>query len=78
MTTPNAATNTVNVTGQVEVVTVSSAMQIAKKTAKVTAVVAALATIGYFGYKFYQKGKVVVDVVTEGDAANAPAGEATN
>ena len=64
MNTIDTAANT-----QVDTVTVATAMAKLKKPALWVTALTAVATVGYFGYKFYQKGKVVVDVVTEGDAA---------
>ncbi|QXO10229.1 hypothetical protein pEaSNUABM37_00270 [Erwinia phage pEa_SNUABM_37] len=80
MKTTNTTANTVEVNGQIEVVTVSSAMKKMKKTALVTTALAALGVAGWYGFKLYQQGKSVVDVVTEttGEAASeesAPAAE---
>lgn len=65
MTTQNTAANTVNVSGQVEVVTVSSAMKKMKKTALIGTALASLGIAAFYGYQLYKKGKVVVEVVAE-------------
>lgn len=73
MKTENNA-NTVNVSGQIEVVAVSSATRRMKKVAIWGTAIAAVAAAGYYGYKFYQKGKTVIEVVISEDAT--PADEA--
>lgn len=77
MNTMNNAANTVNVTGQVEVVTVSSAMKKMKKTALIGTALASLGVAAFYGYKLYKKGKVVVDVVAEPTAEESAAETAT-
>ena len=74
-------TNTVNVSGQIEVVAVSSATRRMKKVAIWGTALAAVAAAGYYGYKFYSKGKTVIEVVINDDAATteeAPAEAAAN